>query len=141
MEDDLEMTKQKSRKHFRADASSEKSDGDIIMPGIAPRSKAIKKADKLNKKVFQKKDLAIKLVDKYEKSPICLKVAIDSLIFKIYLIPELDILTLSSDGGQDSLIYNVDTIFGGLFDKHRDASVNKTGLVQVSQTEYICQNS
>jgi hypothetical protein len=96
MEGDQELTKHQSRHHQRAEASSEKSEGEVLMPGIAPRSKGIKKANKLNKKVNHKKDISVKLVDKYEKFPICLKISIESLNFRIYLVPELDILTLST---------------------------------------------
>jgi hypothetical protein len=71
----------------------------------------------------------VKTIDEYEKFPICLHVIIEELSFKISLMPMLDILTLSAAVANYKSVFNVDSIFGGLFDKQKDPHQNKNGLV------------
>ena len=94
MEVDLEITKQQSRKQQKADSQSQKSED--LFPGIAPRSKSIKKAEKTPSKIESKKELVVKNIDEFEKFPIYLKVVVDDLTFRISLMPKLDILTLQA---------------------------------------------
>lgn len=74
----------------------------------------------------------MKNIDEFEKFPIYLQVVVDDLTFRISLMPKLDILTLQASMPGNRSVFNVDTIFGGLFDKQKDPHMNKNGLVQIA---------
>ena len=104
------------------------------MPGIAPKSKGIKKSEKSSKKLSEEPQ--VKNVDFFEKFPISVVVNFSQLCVRFYLLPELDIFTMDFKTELENPFFTIDMLFGGLFQNSQAG-----GLIQISETEYLTQNS
>jgi hypothetical protein len=105
-----------------------------LVPGIAPRSKSIKKSEKSSKSKTAEEPTP-KTVDQFEKFPIAIQVIFDKMTLRFYLLPELDILTMDFKSEIINPFLNIDMLFGGLFDG------SNSGIVHVSETEWLIMNT